>query len=40
MNESDTLFIAEAGDHSLTQVVNYGPSLLNLDNEIMSHAWY
>ena len=39
-NESDPLFIAEAGDHSLTQVVNFGPSLLNLDNENMRHAWY
>ena len=31
--ESAPLFIAEAGDHSLTQVVNYGPSLLNLGKE-------
>jgi filamentous hemagglutinin family protein len=38
--KSDPLFIAEAGDYSLTQVVNYGPSLLNIGNENTSHAWY
>jgi len=38
--ESAPLFIAEAGDHSLTQVVNYGPSLLNLDNENVSWVGY
>jgi len=30
--ESNPLFIAEAGDHSLAQVISYGPSLLNLGN--------
>ena len=38
--ESAPLFIAEAGDYSLTQVVNYGPSLLNLGNEHVNWAGY
>jgi len=33
-------FIAEAGDHSLTQVINYGSSLLNLGNRNVNQAWY
>lgn len=37
---NDSLFIAATSDHSLTQVVNYGPGLLNLDTENMSKAWY
>ena len=38
--KSDPLFIAEAGDHSLTQVVNYGPSLLNLGSKNVSWVGY
>jgi hypothetical protein len=38
--QSDPLFIAEAGDHSLAQVVNYGPSLLNLGNNNPSWVGY
>jgi len=38
--ESAPLFIAEAGDYSLTQVVNYGPSLLNLGNEHLNWVGY
>ena len=38
--QSAPLFIAEAGDHSLTQVVNYGPSLLNLDDEHVNRVGY
>jgi len=39
-NRSNPLFIAEAGDHSLTQVVDYGPSLLNLSNVDANQTWY
>ena len=38
--ESAPLFIAEAGDYRLTQVVNYGPSLLNLGNEHINWLGY
>ncbi len=34
------LFIAEVGDYSLTQVVNYGPSLSNIGKGKMSDVWY
>ena len=38
--ESAPMFIAEAGDHSLAQIVNYGPSLLNLGNENVNWVGY
>lgn len=38
--ESTPQFIAEAGDHSLAQVISYGPSLLNLGEENISRVGY
>jgi hypothetical protein len=38
--ETDPLFIADASDPRLAQVVSYGPSLLNLGNENTNQAWY
>jgi len=38
--KSDPLFIAETGERSLAQVVNYGSSLLNLGNEHVNWVGY